>query len=122
LVFYIVPFTYFYRIRNTLALKARSPKLILIGFVLLGCDSISNTIIFTNVDTNSTSICDLSIACTVIFFFGVLAVYYLRMHRVEQVYLCYRAYLKQQLSAMERQRPRSLRRKQVDETRESMIS
>jgi len=52
-------------------------------------DSISNTIIFTTTAKTMRETCDLAIACTVCFNFGVLAVYYLRMYRVESVYVCY---------------------------------
>jgi hypothetical protein len=97
-VFYFVPLTYFYRLRNTVALKARSPKLIGIGAVLLCLDTSANAIIFSAGISNMRLICDLSIWCTVLFFFGVITVYYLRMHRVEQVYVCYSKYLKSQIA------------------------
>ena len=95
---YCLPLAFFYRVRNTIALKARSPKLIFIGIVLLCCDSVSNTFIFSSDIQNFRVVCDLSIGCTVLFYFGVLCVYWMRMHRVEQVYLCYRKYLEQQLA------------------------
>lgn len=104
-IFYLVPLIHFYRARETIALKARSPKLMFICIVLLCGDSISNTVIFLSPISNSGEICDLSIATTVCFYFGVLAVYYLRMHRVEQVYLCYNQYLKQQIESLEHNSP-----------------
>jgi len=98
ILFFCLPLIYFYRQRNTIAMKARSPKLIFIGIILLCADSVSNLIIFFSNVKNDTVLCWLSIGCTVFFFFGVLCVYYLRMHRVEQVYICYRKYLQQQLA------------------------
>jgi hypothetical protein len=95
---YCLPLVFLYRVRNTVALKARSPKLIFIGITLLCLDSVSNTFIFSSDISNFRTVCDLSISCTVLFYFGVLCVYWLRMHRVEQVYLCYRKYLEQQLA------------------------
>lgn len=89
LVFYLVPLITFYRKRETIALKARSPKLIFICILLLCGDSLSNTFIFLTDIEKQNLTCDLSITTTVCFYFGVLAVYFLRMHRVEQVYLCY---------------------------------
>ena len=95
LVAYLSPLIYFWRIRNTVALKARSPILILLALIFLCADSISNTYIFSEFSANEkpSVTCSVSIMCTCSFFYGVLLVYYLRMHRVEQVFSCYQDYL-----------------------------
>ena len=62
---YSINFVYFWRKRNSIALKARSPKLIFLGWFFLCADSVSNSIIFyTKYDSLA---CALSIICTVFF-------------------------------------------------------
>ena len=47
-VVYTVPLMYFAYIRDEIAFKTRSPKLITIGFIFLYMDSIGNTVIFAS--------------------------------------------------------------------------
>ena len=99
LICYSIPLIFFWRIRHSVALKARSPLLILLALLFLCADSVSNTYIFSGfaADNDWRTTCSVSVMCTTVFFFGVLLVYYLRMHRIEQVFSCYQQYLEQQL-------------------------
>jgi len=47
-VVYTVPLLYFAYIRDEIAFKTRSPKLITIGFIFLYMDSIGNTVIYAS--------------------------------------------------------------------------
>ena len=82
---------YFAYIRDEIAFKTRSPKLITIGFIFLYMDSIGNTVIFASKHDYESwhSTCNTSIIDTVLFFFGILLVYFLRMYRIYRVFSCY---------------------------------
>lgn len=81
-------------------MKARSPKLVLLGVVFLCGDCVGNAIIFWGSSAKTTwrSTCLISIITTVVFFYGIMMVYYLRMYRIEQVYLFYKDDLSNQIN------------------------
>jgi len=77
--------------RNSVAIKTRSPYLILIGFAFLTADCIIHTFSYTaneNKEPFKTwkTQCRLSIFATVIFGYGILIIYYFRIWRIYKVY------------------------------------
>ena len=66
-------------------MKARSPKLVLLGVLFLALDSTGNAIIFYGNQEASMwwTTCAVSTVTTAVFFYGIMMVYYLRMHRIE---------------------------------------
>ena len=90
--FYLIIGISFYRQREKLWMKARSPKLVLLGVFFLFGDSIGNAVIFSGSQEAGTwrTTCATSILTTCVFFYGIMMVYYLRMYRIEQVYLFYK--------------------------------
>ena len=84
--------------RNEIAFKTRSPKLMVFAFVMFYGDLIGNTIIFSG-DIESTqwkNTCNESIMVTVVFSFGILMVYILRMYRIYRVFSVYEKFLSNQ--------------------------
>ena len=90
IVFGIAIITFWLK-RNTIAIKSRSPFLIILGLLFLLLDCIFNTLSFTSSDEkeNWCIQCRLSIFTTVIFSFGILTFYFLRMWRIYKVYQLY---------------------------------
>ena len=89
--------------RNQIAFKTRSPKLIVLGVVFFYCDLIGNTIIFSG-DFDSSmwkNTCNQSIIVTVVFSFGILMVYILRMYRIYRVFSVYENFLSNQIKCIQ---------------------
>lgn len=102
-IFYVVLFSaaifYVYRNRAKATFRTRSPRLIMSGYFLMMMDCVCNTIALTkntlNVD-KFTFQCDFHICTTVLVYFSMMAVYFVRMWRVYKVFGLYQKYLDQQ--------------------------
>ena len=95
-IIYIVSFTlpilYVFKYRNEVSFQTRSPKLIICSFAYMMGDCISNTVLFSRPESSKNSFtfqCDMGISLTVVFFFGILSVYFLRMWRIYKVFHLY---------------------------------
>jgi hypothetical protein len=75
--------------------KMRSPKLVLIGIVLLGLDAIFNTLIYSS-DFDQDDWyknCAFSIFVDQFIMYSITAVYLMRMYRIYKLYFNYNRYL-----------------------------
>ena len=95
-ILYAACLTYIFLNRKSIAFNSRSPKLLMIGIVVLCSDSILNTLIFSSSTGGSKNYrvkCILGIVATVIGLFGFLTSLTLRMYRVFKVFDIYKNYL-----------------------------
>ena len=87
---------YVYKNKSKATFRTRSPRLIMVGYFLMMMDCVANTIILTknqlNVD-KFTYQCDFHICTTVLLYFSMMAVYFVRMWRVYKVFDLYQKYL-----------------------------
>ena len=96
IVSFTLPILYVLKYRNEVSFQTRSPKLIIISFFYMMGDCISNTVLFSRPESATNSFtfqCDMGITLTVVFFFGFLSVYFLRMWRIYKVFHLYQIYL-----------------------------
>ena len=95
-ILYTGCFIYIFLNRRRIAFRSRSPKLLMIGIVVLCSDSILNTLIFSSSTGGSKNYrvkCILGIVTTIIGLFGFLTSLSLRMYRVFRVFTIYTKYL-----------------------------
>ena len=109
IVVYVVTFTipilYVAKYRNEVSFQTRSPKLIIFSLLYMMGDCISNTVLFSRHESKTNSFtfqCDMGIALTVVFFFGILSIYFLRMWRIYKVFHLYQRYLEDQMKEIEK--------------------
>ncbi len=87
-----LPILYVFKYRNEVSFQTRSPKLIIFSFLYMMGDCISNTVLFSRPESATNAFtfqCDMGITLTVVFFFGILSVYFLRMWRIYKVFHLY---------------------------------
>ena len=97
LTVYLVPIIFIFRNRRKPSFRTRSPKLIIVGYLLLMLDSISNTLFLTRNPQKYpvwTQKCLLEIFITIVVFYGLMIILFLRMWRVYKVFRLYQTYLK----------------------------
>ena len=98
LLVYSLVLIYLFTLRNEVSFKARSPKLITLGVLLLCADQIGNTYIYSGSSEVShwNHTCNMQIIVTNVFYMGSIMVYFVRMYRIYKVYTCYNRYLQEQ--------------------------
>ena len=76
--------------------QTRSPKLIVFCLVCIYCDCMLNTITLANPHDYGSwaTTCDVFLFDQVIFFYGFLGAYFLRMWRIYRLYSLYEKYLR----------------------------
>ena len=87
--------------RNNLAFKTRSPKLISLSILFLSLDAIGTTLYYSHDSTsdNWNHKCSIDIFLSQVLYMGVAVIYFIRMFRIFKVYKSYNNYLEQQVEA-----------------------
>lgn len=87
--------------RNNVAFKTRSPKLISLSILFLSLDAIGSTLYYSSDSTSAhwNQKCTIDIFVSQVLYLGVAVIYFIRMFRIFKVYKSYNNYLEQQVEA-----------------------
>lgn len=94
-----IPMAYIFINRHKASFRTRSPKLIIVCFLMMMLDCILNTVMMSKpkkLFSKYTFQCDTGIFITVVVFFGLMSIYFTRMWRVYMVFSLYQDYLRDQ--------------------------
>ena len=93
IVYFTIPIVYVIKKFDTPAIKTRSPTLLILCFVFLGADTISNSISYAfnegTGDSRHKFRCDYGIFAAGFFFGGGIIFYVVRMYRIYKFYTLY---------------------------------
>jgi hypothetical protein len=100
MVAYIPPIVYVFQRKNEPTILNRSPRLIIICFFMLLCNSILNTIVFaTNTVEHPLQNCKIGMINDSFFFIGFIVFYFLRMYRMFRFFSIYEFCLQEKFKA-----------------------